>query len=145
MRIMLDECITQGAANAIITFLALDHPPVEAHFVVGYFGRRGMKDHQIADTLHKEGDWCVITGDRGRHSSSAHKRMVYGPPMHEILPNKGVSAVYLSGNIQQAPSTEKVRAVVAVWEDIKKFFQTGAPGDRKLLTKHGDRFLLKPY
>jgi hypothetical protein len=142
---MLDECLTVGPSQVLISYFALEHPPVEAAFVVDYFGQEGEKDRHWSDVLASQGGWFVISGDRDKGRKPAHKRLVDGPPLHKILPGKGITAVYISGAIQQAPGTEKVRAITSLWPEIKAFFESAPPGSRKQITKHGGGFILRDW
>lgn len=144
MKIMIDECITAGPAQVLIAFFALAQPPIEAHFVVEYFGAQGMKDQHWSDVLQQEGDWFVITGDRGVKDGKK-KRLVDGPPLPSILPRKGITAVYINGRLQRAPGTEKVQAITAVSEQIIEFFKEAKPGARKILTRPGKTYVLKDW
>ena len=144
MKIGFDECFNVGPAQALICFLALEHPPIEAVFLPSIDGT-GAKDDHWSNRLQAEGGWYVITGDRDKKKKSEHKRLADGPPLPAILPAKGISAVYLSGALQQSPGTERVRAVAATWPDSKKFFEKSAPGSRMLLTEVNGDFRLQQY
>ena len=141
MRIMLDECVTQGPSEILIQFFQMDG--IEAAFLVEHFGKQGVKDSSWAKALMEEGDWCVITADRGRKKKNT--RLSEGPPLHKILPACDISGVYMSGSVQNSRGAEKVRAVTSTWPDIKSFFVNGAPGSRMLLAKATKGFSLREY
>lgn len=143
MKIMLDECITKGPAVTISQFLAMENPLIEGAFVPDYFGQEGLKDNQWPDMLPEDEDWYVITSDRDKQKKSERKRIIDGPPLYKILPQKNITAVYLSGGIQRARSTEKVRAVISIWPQIKDFLSTSKPGDRALVSMNKGRFHLR--
>jgi hypothetical protein len=147
MRILLDECVTQAAAIVISQFLEMDADVEEALFSLDFFKRPGVKDHTIATELASLGDWYVVTADRDKKRKSKQKRAADGPPLHLILPQKRISAVYMSGAIQKANTQEKIRAVISQWPDIKRFFLTSPPGSRILLAKasRGAGFHLRDY
>lgn len=145
MKIMLDECITEGPAEILIDFFAITSPPVQAEFLPTYYGSKGLKDRTWAQALADEGGWCVISGDRDRARKSQKKRLADGPPLPTILPRCGITAVYLSGSIQRSPSEVKVQAVISTWRDIKMFFERARQGESKLLTKRGNGFVLRDY
>lgn len=140
---MLDESVTQGPSQILIQIFQMEG--IEAAFLVDYFGQPGVQDPAWAKRLMEEGDWCVITADRGKSTKKKNTRLSEGPPLHKILPSCGISGVYMSTAVHRGKGHEKVRAVISVWPDIKYFFTNAAPGSRKLLTKAGKGFALRDY
>lgn len=145
MKIMLDECVTEAPAKLLIGFIELESPTIEAHFLVDYFGERGLKDSPWAQKLSDEGGWFDITADRGRMKKNRKRRAADGPPLHKILPELGITAVYYSGKIQNDTGLQKVRAITSVWPDIHNFFLNAEPGSRNLITKFRKGFLLRDF
>lgn len=143
MKLMLDECVTQGPSLAIITFLGLDEEVTRAEFLVDYFGSQGLKDKDWPAVLAEEGGWYVISHDRDNSRKSSQKRIVDGPPLKSILPRYGISAVYLRGGLANAKSIEKVRAFTGVWPDIKQFFKKATPGSDAIVTRQGKGYVLR--
>lgn len=145
MKILLDECVTRGPSLVLASFFALDNPPVHGEFLLDKFGKPATKDKTWAEVLRDEGGWCVISGDRDRSRKSPAKRIIDGPPTIKILPACGITAVYMSSAIQQAPGPEKVRSITSVWPAIRDFFGNAPPGSRKLVTRPGNTYVLRDF
>ena len=137
MRIMFDECITQGVATFVCDFLRLYDPPIEGVFLVDYLRGQGQRDVVWAKQLQAEGGWRVITADRGKRHKNQQKRLADGPDLHRILPECGITAVFLSSSLHSYKMAQKAQAIIAAWPDIHRFFQSSKPGDRRQLTAQG--------
>lgn len=138
MKILLDECITQAAAILIAQFLQTDDDVDEAEFWLDIVGRPGSKDYELGE-FASNGGWFVITADRDKKKKSREKQIIDGPPLHKILPEKGVTAIYMThGTLKD--TTERVRAVISEWPEIKRFFTNSPPGGKALLKKQGKGF-----
>jgi hypothetical protein len=95
-------------------------------------------DRWIQDIAQDDDRFLVITGDR------AAKTRQGDPRLPVILPQAGVSGVFLTGKLQQRPAFEKVRALMYVWPLMEKAAQH-AGGARWRLMLHGDGYSLKEW
>ena len=146
MNVMLDECVTEGPALALISFFSTDDPPIRGEFQPTYFQTSGLKDEvwpiRMVNELGK--DWLVITGDRDSRRKSREKRIIDGAPLYTILPKLGITAVYLSNALCRQKGQERVRAITYLWPDIKKFYHNNIPGSRAGVQCLNRTFVLRP-
>ncbi|MFO0840419.1 MAG: hypothetical protein U1D55_18075 [Phycisphaerae bacterium] len=150
MKIMLDECVTQGPARILVDFFSITHPPVSAVFLPEYMRGTGIKDEQWAEQIASDGDWRVITADWDKCKTGA-KRAIDGPPLHKILPTLKITALFWSSSIQRATGDVKVSAITAVWPKLRRLFQhepagtiiklhQGSKGGFELRKRDGSRY-----
>ena len=135
-KVMLDECITQQCARAVVACLKLEHSIIDAYFLCDYLNKSGEKDCDWADMLIPPSDWIVISSDCGTHGPRVYAK---GPPLPEILPKKGITGFFLAGKtLTQAKGAERARAIISKMPQILSLADTAEPGQRFKITMSGN-------
>ena len=141
---MLDDCITKKCAHVIIEFLKL-HPQTvsEAHFLIDFIGKQGSLDVDWTTLLVPPEGWIVITGDSGSSSPRVH---VKGPPLHLILPKRGITGFFLCGkSLTQIGGEERARVIISKVPDIVNKAIRARGGERYKMTRQGSAVQIKPW
>lgn len=133
MKLLFDECIGRGIYRALAAELDRRSPRVEHRHLLDLTEAQGVPDEDWVPRVAREG-WIVVTGDSGRRG--------LGAPLHRLLPEHRVTAVFLSGKLQSAPHGEKVAAVRAVLDQLEASIEGGPappmpPGTRLRLMRTG--------
>jgi len=143
LKVMLDECITKKCAYAIIEFLKLHKPPVEAFFLLDFVKKQGVLDVDWSALLTPPSEWIVITGDSGASSPRIHAK---GPPLQLILPDRGICGFYLCGkSLTQATGEERARIIISKIPDILNKSLRSNGGERYRMFRSGKGILIKPW
>ena len=120
MKLLIDECIGKNIYGEIKTFLDSSVPPIQHMHMLDFNGRQGLNDEEWVPKAAAEG-WFVITGDSGRSR--------LGAPLHLLLPQYKISAIFFSGKLQSKPGLDKVRAILSVLPRLETL-ATKPPGTR---------------
>src|SRR5438105_1695297 len=79
------------------------------------FQIQGVHDQDWIPRIAQEGNWIVITGDRGRRGKASK-----GEKLPVVCKAHGVTHVVLSKTIHHKTSLDKMAAILSVWSDIQK-------------------------
>ncbi len=132
---MADECIPPKQFRSIIDELRSNDPSIHAAHLLDWMKRAGVRDDEWARRLSSEPGWIVLTGDRGRGKS---------PRLPAILPELGVTSVFMSASLQNAKGEDKLEAIRWLADRIDRI-AVAAPGTRFKLNKHGGTFRLEEW
>lgn len=137
MKPMLDECMPPKASRLFASMLLLNKPPIEATFLEDYLGEKGQWDCDWTKLLQDEGGWYVVTADNGKARGT--KAKLKGPPLHLILPARGITGFFLAGNAPQRSGFEKIRVVICTLPEllVRAEPRHPAPGIRSRRTVMG--------
>jgi hypothetical protein len=110
--------------------------PVESAWLVDWLSAKGIADDQWVPRAAEEGDWIVLTADKGRES----------PRLNYLLPAYKVTGIFMGGKIPNLSGYEKIRAVMSVMHMIETAADD-TPGRRYRLIRVGQaqRYTLKPW
>jgi hypothetical protein len=140
---MLDECITKKCAHAIIEYLRLYKPPVEAHFLLDFVKEQGQLDVEWSTLLVPSNEWIVVTGDSGSSGPRIHAK---GPPLHLILPQRGICGFYLTGKgLTQNTGEERARLIISKMPDIISKACRSRGGERYKVVQSAKGIIIKPW
>lgn len=131
VKILFDETMGAPVVRAAIEAIKFDRKyEVEAVYMKDLVGS-GAKDEEWVPKA-AEGNWFVITGDRGRGKLST--------PLPLLLPYHGISAAFMTGGLQsKRPQFEKLRATIFLWPQIRDA-ALGARGLRYRMQIQGESF-----
>jgi len=139
MRLLADECIPRKAFDKL---RQLRNPGgnvvTEMVHLLERFEEGSPDDHWVQEIAAEDQPFLVITGDR------ATKSKRNDPRLPALLPQAGVSGVFLSGKLQQRPAFEKVRALMTVWPGLEQAAQQKR-GTRTRLMPYGDGYRLQAW
>lgn len=139
MKLLADECIPRKAFEKLRELRNPGNTTVtEMVHLLERFEAGSPDDQWVREIGDGAEQFIVITGDRASKSGRGD------PRLPTLLPQAGVSGVFLSGKLQQKPAFEKVRGLMYVWpalEDMAK--QPG--GTRKKLVPYGDGYRLTAW
>ncbi len=142
-KVMVDECMTKGCALVIIEYLKLCDPPVEAHFLVTYLGTQGSLDGDWTKLLSPPSDWIVLTCDAGRSAPREHLK---GPPLHLILPQRGIIGFFFRGKrFNHVPGEERARNVIAAMPKVLAAAEAATPGERFVVKRTDGGATVTPW
>lgn len=151
MRILCDECYTRDGTAVIAKLLGLYNPPVACEFLPDYLKNnpavnpndpaRGHDENwgPIVGADKAQGDWVVITRDRGKGGRGL------GAPLPEVLPACGVTGVWLAPWYSNANVFELVRAVLIVLPSIYSECPRAKPGTRFKIVRDGQSASLETW
>ena len=88
-RLMFDECVGKPAMEEIQRTISLSLDEAEFKHVLD-FQRQGVLDEDWIPRIAREGDWVVITADRGRRGSAKK-----GEKLPVVCKQQGVTHVVL--------------------------------------------------
>lgn len=140
---MLDECMPPKASRLFAGMLQLNKPPIEAVILQEYLGQKGALDCDWAKLLQEEGGWYVITADNGKAKGA--KAKLKGPPLHLILPARGITGFYLAGKMSQRSGFEKIRAVIYTLPDLLLRAGLAPPGTRYKIKPSGHGYSVSEW
>jgi hypothetical protein len=123
VRIFADENVPRRAFKAFAELVQLAKPSVESSHLLGMLAEGTPDDVWIAEVSKADPPWLVVSGDSAKNTRSSD------PRAPAILPQLGVTAIFLSGKLQQKPAFEKVRALLYVFPEIVAAYQ-GPRGTR---------------
>lgn len=109
MKLLFDENIGKQTYRSIAKLLDALRPPVEHAHMLDFNQRQGVDDEDWVPKA-ASGGWIVITGDSGRSR--------LGAPLQNIMPEHGVTGIYFTGKLQQAPASVKEQAVAAILDRL---------------------------
>ena len=99
--------------------------------------KAGRADNEWIPELAAEGNWVVITGDRGKGPA---------PRLPAVCAQCGVTHVLLAPSVHQMSSEKKLRAIVYVWDELVEISERGEPGRRfKLYAPEGKSPYLRQF
>ena len=127
LKLLFDENISPKAVRAMQSLVAACGDRTSIISIVDHKRQYGHDDRQWIPAVQPEG-WIVITGDRGRSNKGAR--------LPRVCREQGVRHVLLAKAIHQAPQFRKVRAILAVWDEICALPEAPA-GTRSVLQLHG--------
>lgn len=125
LKLLFDENFGRPTVERLKQFLTGTEPMPTLATVVDYLG--GGKDDVWIPML-RDGDWIVITADRGRRSG--------GAKLPDLCVAYGVTHVLLSKSVHHLPQFEKARAIVAVWSELSAL-SSSPSGSRHVLRLNG--------
>lgn len=114
IRLLFDECVGKPVMEKIKAAVSISLDQPEFSHVLD-FQKQGVHDEDWIPRIAEEGNWIVITGDRGRRGK-ANK----GEKLPVVCKRHGVTHVVLSKAIHHKGSIEKMAAILSVWSDIQK-------------------------
>jgi hypothetical protein len=109
VKLLLDECLGHPLVEDLAKLLSWDHPQPTIHHLSRYFSA-GTVDSVWIPQISAEG-WIVLTGDRGKNK---------GDKLPAICVQYGVTHILMGSSLLHVRQIQKVTAIVAVWEEIKK-------------------------
>ena len=136
MRLLADECIPRRAFEKLRELRNPGGTTVtEMVHLLERFEAGSPDDHWVREIGDDDEPFIVITGDRASKSGRDD------PRLPTLLPQAGVSGVFLTGKLQQRPAFEKVRALMCIWPAIERLAEQPG-GTRNKLSPHGDDYRL---
>lgn len=134
MKLLLDENLSQPATKALRELVERTREPAEIQHLLDLCPR-GILDPQWLPKFQDQNDpWLIITADAGKRCG--------GDRLPRICKELGIRHVLLSGKLHQRRQFDKIRALFAVWPDLKLANASNA-GSRYKLQQAGESFVLK--
>jgi hypothetical protein len=143
MKVMFDECMGTKASRLLVEAFKLHKPPIESQFLEDYLHQKGTWDLDWSKLLADEGGWCVVTTDY--QTPRGAKARLKGPPLHIILPARGITGFFLAGKIAQRTGFEKARVVFYVFPELWQRAQTAANGTRFRIVSTGNGYKMSEW
>jgi hypothetical protein len=100
---------------------ALINPPPKCDHITDFL-KSGTKDKEWIQRIAKDSNWVVITADGGHQSRKGDK-------LPELCAEHGIRHLVLSPKVSMKKTSEKVGALLQVWEEIQ-LLHNEQPGKR---------------
>lgn len=115
MKVLFDENLPPALARALSALFAGEHEIVHLRDRFG----PGVKDVEWIPQLSREGNWIVISGDRGIRRKKAE---------YNAFRSSRLIGFFLSAGLNKAPLVKQAERVLALWGGIEIFAAGSRPG-----------------
>ncbi|MGU3540533.1 PIN-like domain-containing protein [Methylobacterium sp. A54F] len=115
MKIVVDENLPPALARALDALFAGEHTIVHLRDRYG----PGVTDLTWIPELGQEGNWIVLSGDRGIRRKRAE---------FQAFKASRLIGFFLSAGLNKAPLVKKAERILALWPAIETFASRAAPG-----------------
>lgn len=115
MKIVIDENLPPALARALSALFAGEH---EITHIRDRYGP-SVKDVVWIPELSREGNWVIISGDRGIRRKNAE---------HAAFRASRLIGFFLSAGLNKAPLVKKAERILALWSNIETFATRSRPG-----------------
>ena len=115
MKVVVDENLPPALARGLNALFAGEHQIIHIRDRYG----PGVKDLTWIPELSAEGNWVVISGDRGIRRKRAE---------HVAFRGSRLIGFFLSAGLNKAPLVKQADRILALWDSIETFASRSRPG-----------------
>ena len=115
MKIVVDENLPPALARALFALFAGEHEIIHLRDRFG----PSVKDVDWIPRLSREGNWIVISGDRGIRRKKAE---------YNAFKSSRLIGFFLSAGLNKAPLVKQAERILALWGGIEIFATGSRPG-----------------
>lgn len=115
MKVVVDENLPPALARSLACLFVGEHDIVHLRDRFG----RGVTDLQWIPELSREGNWIVISGDRGISRKRAER---------DAFRASRLIGFFLSAGLNKAPLVKQAERILALWNGIETFAARSRPG-----------------
>ena len=115
MKVVVDENLPPALARSLAALFLGDHEVVHLRSRFG----SGVTDLEWIRELSREGNWVVISGDRGMSRKKAER---------DAFRSSRLIGFFLSAGLNKAPLVKQAERILALWNGIETFAARSQPG-----------------